>query len=409
MTQEDYLGIDWSEGKHELCLLNPVGEAIVRKEITHSLAGFGEIEKWREQLQLRASEMVIGIESANSLLIDWLWEQGYEALYVTAPHTVEKSRDRFHPSGAKDDRLDANEIAELVWKERSRLLPWHPGSRLLQQMRVQVSFGLYLTKNTVALSNRLRSLLVRYYPAALATFTSWPTYLVCHLVMTYPDPRQVATLTYEQFRAFARGHGYPQPKRLLACYDRLQAAYPTARAAVIEAFAPQAVTLAEMLLTALRKKEENLRHLNACFVQHPDAPLFASFPGAGDLLAPALLVKFGEDRTRFPRANLLQTLAGTAPVTAKSGKRHTVFFRRACDHRFRYIVQQWAHHSRRQSDWAAAYYQTVFQRSGRQQHATRCLANRWLAIAWRCWQDGQPYDEAIHLQRRRQRRLPKSR
>ncbi|MEZ4867694.1 MAG: transposase [Caldilineaceae bacterium] len=176
---------------------------------------------------------------------------------------------------------------------------------------------------------------------------------------------------------------------------------------MVEALAPQAVTVAEMLLTTLRKKEENLRHLHAAFVQHPDASLFASFPGAGDFLAPALLVKFGEDRARFPRPMLLQTLAGTAPVTAKSGQRHTVFFRRACDHRFRYITQLWAHYFRSQSAWAETYFRSVFQRSGRRQHATRCLANRWLAIAWRCWQDGKPYDEAFHLQQRRQRRLPK--
>jgi hypothetical protein len=36
-------------------------------------------------------------------------------------------------------------------------------------------------------------------------------------------------------------------------------------------------------------------------------------------------------------------------------------------------------------------------------HAYRCLANRWLAIAWKCWQSPQPYDEAVHLQNRKRR------
>ena len=194
-------------------------------------------------------------------------------------------------------------------KERSRLLPWQPGSELLQTLRAQVSFGLHLTKMAVMQANRLQSLLLRYYPAALHLCESWPTYLTCELVKSYPDPRQVGSLTFIQFKEFALAHRYPNPQQLLACFERLQAAYPKASEAVIAALAPQAQTLADMLLTSLRKKEETIRQLNAGFAKHPDAPLFASLPGVGEWLAPALLVKFGEDRLRFQTAQLLQSLA----------------------------------------------------------------------------------------------------
>jgi hypothetical protein len=175
MSNIYYLGIDWSEAKHDLCLLNTSGERIVEKQIGHSVVGFGQIEALRQTLNVPAQALVCGIETANSLLIDWLWSKGYEQLYVLAPTMLDKSRARFHPSGAKDDRLDAQEIADLVRKERHRLLPWHPGSGLLQQLRAKVSFSLYLTKTAVATANRLRSLLVRYYPAALQVCESWPT------------------------------------------------------------------------------------------------------------------------------------------------------------------------------------------------------------------------------------------
>jgi len=39
-------------------------------------------------------------------------------------------------------------------------------------------------------------------------------------------------------------------------------------------------------------------------------------------------------------------------------------------------------------------------------HADHILANRWLAILWRMWQDRKPYDEAYHLQQRALRRKP---
>ncbi|MBV7334761.1 IS110 family transposase [Chloroflexi bacterium TSY] len=66
--------------------------------------------------------------------------------------------------------------------------------------------------------------------------------------------------------------------------------------------------------------QATLQQLNSLFLQHEDHPIFASLPGAGELLAPSLLVKFGEDRRRFPHSSMVQTLAGTAPVTNQSGK-----------------------------------------------------------------------------------------
>ncbi len=145
----------------------------------------------------------------------------------------------------------------------------------------------------------------------------------------------------------------------------------------------------------------------ACFKQHPDAPIFDSLPGTGEFLAPALLAKFGDDRQRFPQPAGLQALAGTCPVTEASGKRRSVHFRTACDREFRYIAQQWAKASLRQSPWAVAYFNQVRSRCDSVNQAYRCLANRWLAIAWKLWQSRQPYDETYHLQQRFARSQPK--
>jgi transposase len=121
------------------------------------------------------------------------------------------------------------------------------------------------------------------------------------------------------------------------------------------------------------------------------------------MLAPGLLVKFGDDRARFPAPGSVQALAGTCPVTEKSGKRKVIKFRRSCDREFRHITQQWAMHSLDQSVWANAYYRQILPRCHSKSHAYRCLANRWLAIAWKLWQTQQLYDETYHLRQRAQR------
>ena len=125
-------------------------------------------------------------------------------------------------------------------------------------------------------------------------------------------------------------------------------------------------------------------------------------PGAAELLAPALLAKFGDHRDRFPSPASVQALAGTCPVTDRSGKRKVVYFRRACDRAFRDIAQKWARASLAKSTWAVSYWNQVRPRCSSDSHAYRCLANRWLAIAWAIWQKHEAYDEAYHLQQRAQ-------
>ena len=121
-----------------------------------------------------------------------------------------------------------------------------------------------------------------------------------------------------------------------------------------------------------------------------------------------MLAKFGDDRDRFPTPVDVQALAGTCPVTERSGKRKLVLFRHGCDKEFRRIAQQFARASVPQSGWAAAYWHESRPNCHSDSHAYRILANRWLAIIWKVWQDRKPYDEAYHLQQRALRRKPRA-
>jgi hypothetical protein len=98
-----------------------------------------------------------------------------------------------------------------------------------------------------------------------------------------------------------------------------------------------------------------------------------------------------------------------APARSKrSGKRKLVQFRHGCDKEFRRITQQFARASVPQSDWAAADWHEIRPDCQSDSHAHRILANRWLVIIWKMWQDRQPYDEAYHLQQRALRRKPRA-
>jgi transposase len=61
------------------------------------------------------------------------------------------------------------------------------------------------------------------------------------------------------------------------------------------------------------------RQIERRFNALDDAVLFKPLPGAGQHLAPRLLIAFGEDRKRFSSAESLCRYAGIAPVTERSG------------------------------------------------------------------------------------------
>lgn len=401
-----YMGIDWSLKKHDFAIMNEAGEVIAQAVIAHQKSGFQQLDETRAALGVPASECLVGLETAHNVLIDYLWGQGYEQVYVVPPTVVKSSRGRYGHSGAKSDKQDARLLADILRTDRSRLQPWRPDSLLTRQIRAQVGWVGYLTKSIRRTSERLRANLLRYYPGALELFGGLEAQVTLAFLLEYNTPQAMASLSYEQFLAFMKGRRYPRqaiPKQ----YARLQRSYPEANPETVAVHAEETGYLAGQLLELVRRKRTLKRELDRQFQDHPDAPIFASLPGAGELLAPSLLAKFGDDRERFPTARSVQALAGTCPVTEQSGKKRVVKFRRSCDKAFRQIVQQWARSSLRQSAWAPLYWEQVLARVGHENDAYRRLANRWLAIAWKLWQTRQPYDEGYHLRQRFERSRPR--
>lgn len=402
-----YIGIDWSENKHDVVFLNEAGVIIAQLTMSHTSDGLLELEETRQRLGVTSDECLVALETAHNLIIDFLWDRNYHQVYVIAPNVIKSCRGRYGQSQARTDQKDGRLIADVLRTDRARLYPWRPDSLLTRQMAAKVSLINHLTRSKVRLSNRLRSVLLRYYPAAVGVFSRLTTQIALHFLTTYNTPQAAAALTLTEFKAFARQHGYRRPQSLPACFARLQRPHPEADPQTVLVYQDEVPLLAHFLLRIIQARKQTMNELTTLFQQHPDQFIFSSLPGAGELLAPALLTKFGDDRQRFPTAAAVQALAGTCPVTDASGKRKVIKFRRGCDHKFRNIVQQWARHSLSVSVWANAYWQQLRPRCHSDNHAYRCLGNRWLAVAWKLWQSRQAYDETYHLQQRALRSKPR--
>ena len=400
-----YIGIDWSEQKHDVAFMNEKGGIIERFTIAHTWEGLMQIENKRLRMGVDVQDCLIGIETRHNLLLDYLLERGFSRIFIIPPSMVRDCRGRFGASKAHTDQSDAHLLADIMRTDMQRLHCWQVDSLLTRQIRAQVSQINFLTDQIIRTCNRLRCVLVRYYPAALVVFRSLDSPICLAFIQAFPNPESAAQLSFSDFQTFARQHRYPFPKRFAACYARLQVSYPKPSQATLLIYQSQSCLLAKLAAEWLQAKNNALSELKITFEDHPDYPIFNSLPGAGKFLAPALLAKFGDDRMRFPTPQSLQAVAGTCPATYSSGKRHIIVFRRACDQEFRTITQQWAMESLFVSSWANSYYEMVLPHARSKSQAYRCLANRWLAVAWKLWQERIPYDEDYHLRQRALRSL----
>jgi len=138
------------------------------------------------------------------------------------------------------------------------------------------------------------------------------------------------------------------------------------------------------------------QQITALFEEHPDHDLFGSLPGAKQVLAPRLLAAIGSDPTRYGSQQVLQCLAGTAPISYQSGKINQVHVRWSCDKFLRHTVHLWADCFRRASVWGQTYYQKKRAEGMSHACALRCLGQRLLKIVFRMISDKKPYDAEFH-------------
>jgi transposase len=106
----------------------------------------------------------------------------------------------------------------------------------------------------------------------------------------------------------------------------------------------------------------------------PDYKLFAALPGAGPILAPRLLVAFGEQRDRYASAAEVQQYSGIAPVVERSGNKCWIHWRLACPTFLRQTFTEWAGATIPRSFWAAAYYRQQIAKGCSHRVAIRALA-----------------------------------
>lgn len=393
-----FLGIDWATDKHDLCLMAQDGRVLSHFEITHDMAGFNTLFELLKTLP----DVRINIERSDGLLVDWLVQQGY-TLYITPPHVLAHRR----PTRVKDDPGDAFLLAYLLRLQDPDCRPFNQQSQIVTHLKQLVRTYDRVLAEQRRLSNQLTYALRQYYPLMLSLFTQPHSLLALAFLEHCPTPDHAQQLTYLQLETFLRQQRYTHlHKHLDLLYQRLQ--IPMPRASVQAGYVEQVKLLVPILRMLFQQKQALIKEITRVFLSHPEANWWLSFPGTKGPLTPArLLAWIGDDRRRFPTPESLQAVAGTVPVTRRSGKSRMVEFRTSCSHPLRSAADDLARQSLRHSGWARAYFQEQLNRGHSAARAYRALANRWMKIIWTLWQRREFYDEAKHVANRARQGQPR--
>jgi transposase len=401
-----YLGIDWADKKHDLCLLDTATGKKTRLVIQHTPAAIAE---YFTSLRVRyaGQQIAVGLEQSRGPLLFALLQYDFLVLFPINPTTLAKYREAFSPSRAKDDPTDAEYVAELLLQHGDRLKAWHPDDDETRTLRYLVEHRRRLIADRTRISNRLTSLLKCYFPQVLDWFPDIRTELVCDFLRRWPSLSELRGVRQTTLLKFFRSHHSVRRDSLEKRLSAIKQAVPlTTDRAIINSSVLMTKALAAQMQTTIAAIREFDNEIEKLCAAHPDFPLFQSLPGAGEVYASRLLAVMGTDRERWATADELACLSGIAPVMERSGKSVWIRWRYFCPKFMRQSFHEYAGESVKHSFWARAYYEQQIARGKTRQAAVRALAYKWIRIIWKCWQTRTPYNEVKYLESLRKKGSP---
>ena len=387
-----YAGFDWAKDHHMVVVVNNQGQIVADFEFEHSLEG------WQRLADNTTAwpNLAVAIETSQGAAVDQLLQRQY-TVYPINPVAAKSYRQRKAPSGTKTDHIDAWALADGLRADGHGWKPLQPLDPLTQQLRLLCRDEVSLIEQRTALANQLQQTVLEYYPAALAAFDDWTQSYAWQFIVQFPTPDALVKAGPRRWEKFLHVHKLWRPEtaqKRLAIFA--QAAQFKASEPIIQAKSQLALALCQLLRVLAQQLDLYRQRIAALFEQHPDHQLFGSLPGAKTVLAPRLLAAVGADPARYGTQEVLQCLAGTAPVSYQSGRINKVHLRWSCDKFLRHTVHLWANCFRNASAWGQTYYQKKRQQGMSHACALRCLGQRLLKIVFRIISDKKPYDAEFH-------------
>src|SRR5215471_4476969 len=200
-----FVGLDWADAKHDICLQAAGTEHREFLSLEHSPE---EINAWVQTLRTRfhGQPVAVCLELNKGPIVSALRNYDFLVLFPVNPLTLAKYREAFTPSRAKDDPTDAELQVDLLLKHRDKLTPLTPQSPTMRALAQLVESRRRLVGDKVRLTNRLTSALKNYFPHVLQWFEEKDTPLFCDFLSRWPTLKAVQLARRSTLEAFFREH-----------------------------------------------------------------------------------------------------------------------------------------------------------------------------------------------------------
>jgi transposase len=394
-----FVGDDWAEDHHDVEIQDEAGRKLAARRLPEGAAGMARLHELIAA-HLGADgdpgQVAVAIETDRGLWVQALAAAGYQVFGLN-PKQVARFKERYNLSGAKSDAADAHALADMVRGERHQLRAVAADTAGSAAMKVVARAHQTLIWERTRHTLRLRSALREFFPAALLAYaelglTGADT---LDLLARAPAPAAGAKLTTAQIgAALKRARRHDVPARAQAIKDALRGPQLAQPAAITAAYAAAVQATAAVLITLNEQISRLEVHVEAHFLQHPDAPAYLSQPGIGTINGPRIIAEFGDAPGRYASAKARKNYAGSSPITRASGRSKIVLARFIRNNRLADALQSQALSALTASPGARAYYDKQRTRGLGHNAALRQVSNRLVGILHGCLKTGTRYDEA---------------
>jgi Transposase/Transposase IS116/IS110/IS902 family len=398
-----FVGDDWAEDHHDVEVLDAAGARLGRARLPEGVEGIARFHALVGRFAdpddpAGAGQVLVGIETDRGPWVATLVAAGYRVFAVN-PAQAARFRERHAVSGAKSDAGDAHVLADMVRTDAHQLREVAGDSALAEGIKLLARTHQTLVWERTRHLLRLRADLIEYFPGVLGALHAGGLDLgdrdALELLSTAPDPQTAAGLSVAQITdllARARRRG-DLPARAAAITAALGAPQLTQPPVLAGAYAAVTRSLVAVVAALTEQVSALQGQVETHFGRHPDAQIYRSQPGLGQVLGARALGEFGDDPHRYATAKARKNYAGTSPITRASGRKTVVLARHVRNRRLADALHGQAFSALSVSPGARAYYQAQRARGVGHHAALRQLGNRLVGILHGCLKTRTCYDE----------------
>ena len=286
-----FIGDDWAEGHHDVVVQDGAGKTLARRRLPEGADGIARFHElvashFGGDGEPDPARVVVVIETDRGPWVKALAAAGYR-VYPANPKQAARHKETIANSGKKDDFFDAAGLADMGRTRRHQMRELAVDSDIAEAVKIAARAHQKLVWERTRHQLRTRSALREYFPAALEAYQdlglAGPDTL--ELLAKAPDPESAAKLTTAQITAALKraGRRSDLPERARRIRAALRAPHLGQPEVITEAYAAS-VQAAAAVITALNEQIKIMEaKVSELFRRHPDAAVYLSQPGIGDV------------------------------------------------------------------------------------------------------------------------------